>query len=83
MCDQHNGKNPMTQDQIIAAEAKKRKKIQDNRMENTNCGSDVLSAHMRLTKRTHKEQLEEKINKIIRYICKKTNVYLIFKIYLN
>ena len=55
--DKH--KSIMTDEEIKMAAAKKRKKIQDYRTENTYCGSDVLSAERRLTKRTRMNQTEE------------------------
>ena len=46
------------------AEVKKRTKEQDIRTENTLRGSEALSAEIRFTKRTRRDQLEEKENKI-------------------
>ena len=46
------------------AEAKKRKKIENSRIENTLCGSEGLSAERRLTKRAKKDELEEEQKKV-------------------
>ena len=54
----------IVEEEVNMAETKKRKWIRENRTENTICGSEVLSAHLRLTKQTQKDQLEEKMNKI-------------------
>ena len=62
--NQEREKENITEEEVNAAESKKRKRIRENRTENTICGSEVLSAHMRLTKQTQKDQLEEKTNKL-------------------
>ena len=62
--NQEREKENITEEEVNAAESKKRKRIWENRTENTICGSEVLSAHMRLTKQTQKDQLEEKTNKL-------------------
>jgi len=46
------------------AEAKKRKKIENSRTENTLCRSEGLSAKRRLTKRAKKDELEEEQKKV-------------------
>ena len=46
------------------AEAKKRKKIENSRTENTLCGSKGLSAKRRLTKIAKKDELEEEQKKV-------------------
>ena len=46
-----------------SVEDQKRRKYIETRTENTLCGSDVLSAERRLTKRTKKDQYEEMKNK--------------------
>ena len=62
--NQERKKENITEEEVNTVKLKKRKQIRENRSENTICGSEVLSAHMRLTKQTRKDQLEEKTNKL-------------------
>jgi len=59
-----NGKKTLTEEELLITQSNKRKKMNNSRTENTIHGSDGISADRRLTKRTKKDEIVEKNNRV-------------------